>query len=239
MKIFLVLAACLAGSHAEAKTAKTTTLWKEWYVYSVAGVPQGYFVETAELRPKDKQIAVSQEWFEAEGGGTKTFIGSVAKDDARLTPVAFFSERSGPERSYKIDGRVKGANLEMTFKPVNPQGANIKKTIKLEKDMLLSNFLPLRISRTKPGAEPLKFKAVVEDARDGNFDARDGSAEQQGVTKQIRGNTCRKTIVAFGGSEDAWWITSEGKLCEIYLSANQSRLLLSSEEEAKAALKKP
>lgn len=237
MKLFFLLLASLAI--AEAKPAKTTVLWKEWYLYSIAGVPQGYFVETVELRGKEKQVAVSQEWYEAEGGGTKTFIGSVAKDDGRLTPVAFFSERNGPERSYKIDGRVKGGNLEMTFKPVNPQGANLKKTVKLEKEMLLSNFLPLRIARSKPGTGPLKFKAVVEDARDGNFDSREGSAEQQGVTKQVNGNTCRKTIVSFEGSEDSWWITAEGKLCEIYLAANQSRLVLTSEKEAKAALRNP
>lgn len=233
------IALLLAALAPAAQGKEKPTLWKEWYLYSSAGVPQGYFEEEAEHRPKDKQVAISQRWVENEDGGTTTFIGAVAKDDAKLTPIAFFSERKGQMRTYKLDGRTKGASLEMTFKPVIPPGANLKQSVKLRKDMVLSLFLPLKIARAKAGHGPVPFTAVVEDAKDGNFDSRPGSFEVQGATKNFKGLTCRRTVVSFNGSEDEWWLTKEGKICEIFVRANQSKLTLSSEAEAKAALEKP
>jgi hypothetical protein len=118
------------------------TLWKEWYIYSVNGQPRGYFEETMEKRPGDKQLAVTQRWVEKEDGRTETYIGSVATDDDRLAPVAFFSERKGPHAVYKIDGRAKDGALRMTFKAEKPKAADRKKAVVIGKDMVLSNFVP-------------------------------------------------------------------------------------------------
>jgi hypothetical protein len=235
VSVLFIFAAISTTAFAKDKNA-TVTLWKEWYLYTANGIPQGYFVEELEKRPKEKQVAISQRWFEIEDGGTETFIGAVAKDDAKLTPVAFFSERNGKQRTYKLDGRVKNGKIEMTFKPVIPQGANLKHSVKMEKDMILSMFLSMRIAKQKSGSIP--FTAVVEDAKDGNFEARPGSAELQGATKKIRDLDCRRSAVMFNDSEDEWWLTKEGKICEIRIRANQSRLTLTTETEAKAAFGK-
>lgn len=228
--------ALLFSTAAFSAPAKTEPLWKEWYLYTANGVPQGYFVEEAERRGKEKEIALSQRWFEVDDGGTETYIGAVAKDDGKFSPVAFFSERKGPNRNYKLDGRVKGNSLEMTFKPVIPPGANLRHSVKLEKNMILSMFLTMKIAKQKIGSTA--FTAVVEDAKDGNFDLRPGSAEIQGATKKVNGLECRRAAVMFNDSEDEWWVAKDGRICEIRIRANQSRLLLTTEAEAKAALGK-
>lgn len=201
----------------------------------MGGVAQGYFEETMERRPADHHLAISQRWVENEGGPSETYIGSVAMDDGNLTPVAFFSERKGA-RVYKIDGRVKNGKLEMTFKPLKPAGKNTKKSVAIKPNVLLSNFVPLRLATHDTAKGSLSFSAVVEDAKDGNFDSRVGSAEVFGVKKDIKGISCRKSIVEFEGIAGEWWVTSEGKLCELSIPSNQSRLERTTESEAKKAL---
>jgi hypothetical protein len=234
-KIFLLL--LLAIPTPAAKSEANQIVWKAWYLYTVAGTPQGYFEEILEKRPGDKHLALTQRWVEFDGGREETYIGSVALDNANLSPVAFFSERKGP-RVYKIDGRAKGGQLNMTFKPIKPAGKNTKKTVMLGPNVLLSNFVPLKLSRHEASAGTLNFSAVVEDAKDGNFDLRTGSAEVFGVTKEIKGATCRKSIVEFEGVAGEWWVTKEGKLCELSLPASKSKLELTTESEAKKAFGK-
>lgn len=231
--LFLLLAP--AAESATATRLENKLLWKEWYLFSVAGVPQGYFEEVAENRPGEKQIAITQKWVEKDGGKTETYIGSVASDDGKLTPVAFFSERKGA-KVYKIDGRVKAGKLEMTFKPIKPKGKNGRKSVAVDDNVLLSNFVPMKLASHNPNEGSFNFSAVVEDAKDGNFDSRTGSALVFGITKEIRGNTCRKSVVEFEGVAAEWWVTKEGKLCDLTNASQKYRLELSSEKEAKKAL---
>lgn len=212
-------------------------LWQQWYILQVNGSPSGYFEEVAEKRVKDGHISITQKWIEDDGGKAETYIGSVAKDNEALDPVAFFSDRKSSNSSYKIDGRGKNKKLTLTFKPEIPPGAAQKKEINLAKGVILSNFVPMFLAK-KFGKEPkLEFLAVVEDARDANFDSRVGKAEFHGVTKDIQGNKCRKVDLEFNGMLGEWWITAEGKLCELRIPSNQSVLLMSTEKEAKSSLK--
>lgn len=237
--LLIPLATTFASAAAPAKKnppPANETLWRQWYLFTAAGVPQGYYEETVERRPAEKHLAVSQRWVEKEGGRTETFIGSVAFDTPKLAPVAFFSERTGAAKSYKLDGRAKGAKLELTYKPVQPPGANIRKSALLKPTTVLSNFVPILLSRRALSPGAFQFEAVVEDARDGNFDVRPGAAEVLGVNKQIGGQTCRKAIVDFAGEQAEWWITKEGRLCELTIHGSQAKLVMTTEAEAKKAL---
>jgi hypothetical protein len=186
---------------------------------------------------KDGHISITQKWIENDGGKAETYIGSVAKDNESLDPVAFFSDRKSASSSYKIDGRGKNKKLTLTFKPETPPGNAQKKVVNLGKGVILSNFVPMFLAK-KFGQEPkLEFLAVVEDARDANFDSRVGKAEFHGVTKEIQGTKCRKVDLEFNGMLGEWWISTEGKLCELRIPSNQSVLLMSTEKEAKNSLK--
>lgn len=211
-------------------------LWKQYYLYTVAGVAKGYFEETAERRPAEKQLAVSQRWVEVDGGRTETFIGSVAADDAALTPVAFFSERSGAGHSYKLDGRAKGSDLSMSYRSLTPPGPSAQKKTAMKPGTILSNFVPLFLSRLDPAKGATRFFAVVEDARDGNFETRAGTALLQAVKKDIQGQTCRKARVEFNGQIGEWWVATDGRLCEFSLPDAKAKLSLSTEEAAKKAI---
>jgi hypothetical protein len=235
MKTLLLLLTVLPASAAPTAPANKT-LWKEWYVYTVAGKAVGYFEETVESRPAEKQIALTQRWVENENGRHETYIGSVATDDAKLNPVAFFSERKGPAGEYKIDGRAKNGRLIMTFTQLKPKSAKDKKTITLPPKLILSNFVPLLLARADAGKSAIAFTAIVEDARDGKFDARAGQAEIHGVNKDIKGQNCRRADVEFNGIAGEWWFTKEGKLCSVSMPAGQSKLEISTEAEAKKSL---
>lgn len=230
--LFLLLAALPASAAAPANK----TLWKEWYVYSVAGVNQGYFEEVMESRPADKQLALTQKWVENDSGKHETYIGSVAADNAKLTPVAFFSERKGPASEYKIDGRAKNGQLSMNFTQMKPKAAKDKKTIGLSASLILSNFVPTLLARSDAGKGVISFNAIVEDARDGKFDSRSGKAEIHGVKKEIKGLSCRRADVEFNGIVGEWWFTQEGKLCAVIMPESKSKLEISTEAEAKKSL---
>lgn len=233
MFLFLLIG---LSSLAQAKAPNVLPIWSEWYIYSVAGATQGYYQEKAEKRLKEKQLAISQNWLEKDDGGTESFIGSVASDDGKFSPIAFFSEKSMPKKSTKLDGRVKEKNIILTFKGVNPPTVAIKKTVALKANMVLSNFVGMMLSKNE-GDKEIQFTAIVEDARDGNFDSRAGRAQVLGVNKQIQGNTCRKVLMNFDQIDSEWWITKEGKICEVFIPENQARLQLSTEEAAKKAYK--
>lgn len=241
-QVFILTLSTLAPCSAKAKpvakkaaakstvTVATRPLWHEWYLYEVAGLPKGYYEETAEKRPKDLQVAISQNWLELEEGGTKTYIGSVARDLPELNPVAFFCERSNAKISYKLDGRSEGGMLKLLFKPIQPKSVNIQKEIVTEKGAFLSNFLPMILAKLPTSqVTPSKFRAIVEDARDGNFEMRELVIQPTNEEKETRGNKCRKFAVAFNGVEGLWWVSKIGKLCEIQLPALQSKIELSEE----------
>lgn len=233
MKALLLL---LAAMPASAAAPANKTLWKEWYVYTVAGKAVGYFEETVESRPGEKQIALTQRWVENDNGRHETYIGSVAADDPKLTPVAFFSERKGPTGEYKIDGRAKNGRLTMNFTQAKPKPAKEKKTVGLQTKLILSNFVPLLLARSDAAKGAIGFTAIVEDARDGQFDARSGQAEIHGVNKEIKGHSCRRADVEFNGIAGEWWFTKEGKLCAVNMPGSQSKLEISTEAEAKKSL---
>jgi hypothetical protein len=211
-------------------------LWKQWYLLQVGGKVTGYFEEIAERRTKDKHISITQRWVEDDGGRADTYIGSVAKDNDSFEPVAFFSDRKSSSSSYKIDGRAKKGTLALTFKPEIPKGQNQKKTIPLTKGVILSNFVPFYLSKKIGKDSKVAFQAVVEDARDANFDSRIGNAEIFGVSKDIQGQTCRKVDLEFNGMQGEWWIASNGKLCELKIPTNQSVLTMTTEQDAKKLL---
>ena len=225
-----------ALSPAPSAAGETKTLWKQYYLYTVNGQAKGYFEETAERREKEKQLAVSQRWVETDGGRTETFIGAVAEDNAALTPVAFFSERTGPRSAYKLDGRAKGSELSMTFRSTKPPSPAAQKKTAMKPGTIFSNFVPLYLSRLDPAKGAVRFYAVVEDARDGNFETRSGTALVQAVKKDIQGQTCRKARVEFNGQIGEWWIAQDGRLCEFSLPELKAKLSLSTEEAAKKAI---
>ena len=207
-------------------------LWKEWYLLTIQGEAQGYFVEEFEKRVNEKQLAISQTWFEKREGGVSTFIGSVASDNSALSPVAFFSDRKSAMKAYKVDGRVKGGTLELKLKPEGSEGG-VEKTYPMGKDFLLSNFLPYALThQLKPGS-PLSFSAIVEDPMDTSFELHKGNASRQSGNKQIKTEECKKFEVTIDGKGQSWWVADSGKLCEVYLPFSDSKLELSSEENIK------
>lgn len=213
--------------------AKTETLWKEWYLYTANGRAAGFFEETAEKRLGDKQISVTQRWVEREGTLSETYIGAVAADDGKFTPVAFFRERKQGGKENKVDGRVKGGSLEITVKAAN--GGKERKSVLVKPGMYLSNLLSLVLASKKPGKEPFTFQAIVEDVRDGNYDPMEGAALISETTKKINGLACRKVTVEFNGQAE-WWVAPNGKVCEISAPANGTKIALSTEKDAKKAL---
>lgn len=234
--IFLTLFT-MFNSHALA--SDSTVLWKQWYLLEVNGTVTGYFEEVAERRSKDKHLSITQRWIENDGGKAETYIGSVAKDEKSLYPVAFFSDRKSKSSSYKIDGRAKDDKLTLTFKPDIPKGKNQKKTVPLKEGIIFSNFVPFYLAKQFGDNKEIEFLAIVEDARDANFDARVGKAEFFGISKDFQGTKCRKVNLEFNGMNGEWWISSEGKLCELRIPGNQSVLTMTTETEAKKRLKIP
>jgi hypothetical protein len=228
-KIALFLTLLSSRAHA----TESELLWKQWYLLQVNGQAAGYFEEIAEKRTKDKHISISQRWVEEDNGRADTYIGSVAKDNDSLEPVAFFSDRKSNDSTYKIDGRAKNRKLDLTFKPQIPKGKNQKKSIPITKGVILSNFVPYYLSKKIGKDSKITFQAVVEDARDANFDSRIGNAEIHGVSKDIQGQSCRKVDLEFNGMQGEWWIASNGKLCELRITGNQSVLTMTTEQEAK------
>ncbi len=231
-KIFF-LGVFLLNTTALAET-KNQILWQEWYLLTKDGVAQGYFEETMERRPGDKHLALSQRW--VEKGKSETYIGSVVQDNKDLTPVAFFSEKKSATNAYKIDGRAKNGKLEITFKPLKPAGKQERKSLALKQKILLSNFLPKALSFHIGDPGSFSFIAVVEDAQDGIFDSRTGVADVSETSKNFKGTPCYRSIVTFNGLPGEWWITKDGKLCELQLPTTESKVQWTTEAEAKKAL---
>ncbi len=232
--IFLKL---LVASVSLAAPAKSEILWKEWYLISQKGVAVGYFEETAERRPSEKQLAVTQKWLEKMDGKAETYIGSVA-DEARLTPVAFFVDRKGgsEEKSYKTDGRVKNKKIEITFKPVSNSLAKSTEQASLQPSMYLSSFVPMAVARHFKEKGPLTFVALVEDSGDMSVAVKKGLAEVLKEEKKIGGETCRSVVIHFGGQLQKWWISKAGKACLVEFPDSGMKMELSNEKQAKTAL---
>jgi hypothetical protein len=199
----------------------------------VNGKATGFYEETAERRRGEKQIAVTQRWVEREGTLSETYIGAVATDDGKLTPVAFFRERKQSGKESKVDGMAKAGSLQITVK--NPNGTKEKKTVLLGPGTYLSNTLSLWLAKQNPGKEPFAFQAIVEDVRDGDYDSKDGAALISETTKKMGGLECRKITVEFLGQAE-WWVAPNGKICEIASPANGAKIQLSTRSEAKKAL---
>lgn len=237
MKALLLLAALpLAASAANAKAP--VQLWQEWYLITQNGEAVGYFEETAERRPADKQFAITQKWVEKADGLAETYIGSVS-EEARLKPVAFFVERKGAsdEKSYKTDARVKNKKIEITFKPASAAMAKSTEMAALSPDMYLSSFVPMAIARNfKEKKTAVPFTALVEDGGNMNVEIKKGTVEITGEEKKIGGDTCRGARIHFAGKAQSWWITREGKTCLVDFPDSGVKMARSSEAEAKKAL---
>jgi hypothetical protein len=199
-------------------------------------VPQGFYLETAERRPAEKQLSITQRWTEKEATLADTYIGAVSSDDGKFRPIAFFRERTQNGKVAKIDGRVKGAQLEITIKPAKLGGTKEKKSVTLKPSTYLSNFVSMVIAGKPASSEPYAFFAVVEDVRDGNYQPLEGAALVSATTKKIRGLSCRKVTVEFNGQAE-WWIAPDGRVCEISSLDGGSRISFTTEKEAKKALR--
>jgi|GEM_PF-5213136 len=233
----MILSLILATASAAA-TAKSETLWKEWYLISQKGVAVGYFEETAERRTGEKQLAITQKWVEKMDGKAETYIGSVA-EESRLKPVAFFVDRKvgGDEsKTYKTDGRVKDKKLEITFKPASASLSKSTEVTSLQPSMYFSSFVPMAVARHFKEKGPLNFVAVVEDGGSMNVEVKKGLAEVQKDEKKIGSENCRSAIIHFGGQLQQWWITKAGKVCLVEFPDSKMKMELSDEQAARKAV---
>lgn len=219
-----------------ARAAEPEKLWHEWYLIRVNGVASGYFEETAERRPGEKEIAVTQKWVEKGAGQqlSETYIGSVAEESA-LAPVAFFVDRKGG-KTYKIDGRVKAGQLTATFKPADAATAKSTEQVQVKAGTYLSSLVPLAIARQFSAGGAFAFTAVVEDDGDMNVTVRKGMAEIQKEERKIGKERCRRVKIAFGGDSQEWWIAKNGRTCQVSFPSSGTKLEESDEKSAKAAL---
>jgi hypothetical protein len=233
-----ILSLILATASLAAPSVKgAETLWREWYLITQNGVAIGYFEETAERRPQDKQLAVTQNFVEKVDGKREAYVGSVSTE-ADLDPVAFFVDRKAgtPEKSYKVDARVKGRNLEITLKPASPAIDKSTKSTTLSPSTIFSSFLPIAIARTFKGKAPLSFTAVVEDSGEMTVVSKKGLAEPQKEEKKIASEACRHAVVHFGGQLQHWWVTKAGKTCLVEFPDSGTKVELSNEKQAKKAV---
>lgn len=236
--LFALPAPATAADKAAAKPAeKTEQLWQEWYLVTSNGNPIGYFEETAERRGAEKQISITQKWVEKIGGKVESYVGSVA-DDFSLRPVAFFVDRKAPseEKSYKVDARVKGGKLEITFKPASAALAKSTEITALTPSMVLSSFTGLAVARHFKAKGPLSFTAIVEDGGDMNVELRKGTAEVGKEEKKFGKDKCRQATVLMGGKAQEWWVSAAGKSCLIVFPDSGTRMELTTEALAKKAL---
>lgn len=220
-----------------AKGSAPVQLWQEWYLITQNGAAVGYFEETAERRPGDKQVAITQKWVEKADGLAETYIGSVA-EEARLKPVAFFVERkaASEDKSYKTDARVKDKKIEITFKPASAALAKSTEVTNLTADTFLSSFMGMAVARNFKGTKPVAFTAVVEDGGDMNVEIKKGTVELSSREKKFGSDNCRAALVEFNGKTQEWWVTKAGKTCEVLIPSSSVKMALSSEAAAKKAV---
>jgi hypothetical protein len=224
---------CGASAHA----AKSEKLWNEWYLVTRNGAPVSLFEETAEKRGQENEIAITQNWIENAGDRQETYIGSVSNAET-LAPVAFFVERKGG-KPYKTDARVKGQQLEITFKPGSPDLAKSTELTPLGKGYYLSSILPTAIARKFVGKakESFAFTAVVEDGGDMNVEVKKGTVDVGTKEKKIGKENCREALVVFDGKSQEWWVTKAGKACLVVFPDSGTKMELSTEKAAKKAMK--
>lgn len=240
--ILIVILALLAQAPAHA----SGQLWHEWYLVTQNGVPMSLFEETAEKRTTEHELAITQKWVEKMAGRQETYIGSVSQAET-LAPVAFFVERKG-DKPYKIDGRAKGGELEITFKPGSPdlarsdEGATRNKQLEhtpIGPGYYLSSALGIAIARKfqDKKAQSFAFTAVVEDGGDMNVEVKKGKVDVGTAEKKIGKEHCRQATVEFAGKMQEWWLTKAGKACVVAIPESGVKMELSTEKAAKKALK--
>jgi hypothetical protein len=210
-------------------------LWHEWYTVSREDKIVSTYEETAERRPRDEQVAVTQKWVErVDGKKTEAYIGSVATD-GNFAPVAFFVERTGGERAYKTDGRVNNGQLEVTFKVVSGAKAKTRGTTPVGPGTYLSTFVSFAVAKHLSEKGAFQFTALVEDDGKMNVEIKKGFVEIQGEEKKIGGESCGEALIRIDGSVQEWWITRQGKTCLVVFPDSGTRLELSSQNAVKKA----
>ncbi len=219
----------LLSLSAEAADSATAS---QWYLHKT---PQGVaaaFQEEVEERKKSNEFAVSQRWF--EGSGREVYIGSVAKNEAGYPPVAFYVEVKEGAKSYTIDARAVDQKLTLKIRHRGPVSQPEEQSaIALVDGLLLSLFLPWEMSRSATPQKPLLFNAVVEDIRDGVFEARVGRAENLGKTRLIGGKKCHGYRVTFQEIKSSWWVEKSGRTCEVEFPGSSNIVAVSAKEAAK------
>ena len=237
MNALLLLLALIPSPATASKGGDPVLLWREWYLITQNGEAIGYFEETAERRPADKQIAITQKFVEKIAGGSEVYIGSVA-EEARLKPVAFFVDRKGAsaEQSHKTDARVKSRKIEITFKPASAAMAKSTEIVPLSSDLYLSSFVPMAVARSFRDKKMPAFTALVEDGPGMSVEIKKGAAELSKQEKKLAGESCRGVVLTMSGQAQEWWITKEGKACLMEVPSVGLKMALSTEAEAKKAL---
>jgi hypothetical protein len=205
----------VAATPAKSAPSENKILWAQWYTITNDHKPFMYLHEEVELRPKEKQIAISQRyWEKTQTGQVKEYyIGSVANDDKSLSPVAFFVERNNPQG--KVDGRAKKGVLQV--KASSPGSPPQKLTVTMEKNTIFSNFLPLLLARQKKGntGESIFYSVILEDSYGGVYQLDSGTAIYTKDSKKIGDSLCAKVENTFQGIATTWWISDQGKICRI------------------------
>lgn len=221
---------------AQASLAKvpSTPLWNEWYLISVDGTATSYFQETAERRPTENSIAITQNWVEADG--SEVYIGSVSSAEKDLRPIAFFSVRKSKTINHKIDARTTGKKLIVTLKQQNKKASKIEKSIEIKPGLYLSSFLPMAVSRKIGEKGAFQFNAVVEESHEEAFEVRKGIVEVTGESKKVNSMACHGALIQIDGTISEWWITKDGKVCEVSYPSTNTKMVLTTEEKAKKAL---
>jgi hypothetical protein len=237
--ILPLLLLALNPGPASSSPVKSVPLWKAWYLVSKDGKALSAFEETAEKRPRDAQIVITQKWIErVNGQKSEAYIGAVAEEN-RLAPVALFVERTGKARSYKTDGRVKAGRLDLTFKPANGPKPKSTASTRLAAGTYFSNFVPMAVARHFSEKGAFQFTAIVEDDGEMNVEVKSGIVEIQSIEKIIGGESCWGALIRIDGSLQEWWITKQGKTCQVNFPDSNTRLELSTEAAAKKAMAGP
>ena len=218
------------------------TLWDQWYEYSVNSVTEGYYHEEVELNAKSKEIQLNQHWWEKNVDETfskETFIGSTAKVEKKIIPIAFYVEKRGLE-TLNIEGRIKDKQVLVNIKRMLATGEKQEKlSFPFPANTILSSFFSYFLAQKgKEGIKkPFEYSAVIEDSDDLDFGQKGGKAQILGESKKFGAATCFKATLTFMDIPSIWWITKEGRVCETQSPTIGAKIAETTEAKARAVIK--
>src|SRR3989344_3234498 len=188
-------------------------LWSQWYVYTAGNQPFGYYKEDLELSTAEKQFNIQQQlWEKNESGGiSETFLGAVAKDDKKLSPVAFYVEKKKSSGGTVIQGRIKNGELQLSVIGLGGKIEPVKQNVFITNNTFLSSYLPMFLMKQKTIGKAISYKIILEEGDEGNFLPQNGTATISKTISIIEGNACQQVRIKFKKLDSTWWIDKEGK----------------------------